>query len=78
MIHGLKDTCADDALWLIPAVIENVRESGDTGFLDQVIPFADGGEATVWEHLKRSLDFSYSQTGTHGVTKGCGPTGTTA
>ena len=70
MIHGLKDTCADDALWLIPAVIENVRESGDTGFLDQVIPFADGGEATVWEHLKRSLDFSYSQTGAHGVTKG--------
>ncbi len=70
MIHGLKDTCADDALWLIPAIIENVRESGDLSFFDEVIPFADGGEATVWEHMKRSLDFSYSQTGAHGVTKG--------
>ena len=70
MIHGLKDTCADDALWLIPAVIENVRESGDVSFFDEVIPFADQGEGTVWEHMKRSLDFSYSQLGQHGVTKG--------
>ena len=70
MIHGLSDTCADDALWLIPAVIEYVRETGDTGFFDEVIPFADEGEGTVWEHLRRSLDFSYSQTGAHGITKG--------
>ncbi|MBR6185436.1 MAG: N,N'-diacetylchitobiose phosphorylase [Clostridia bacterium] len=70
MIHGLKDTCADDALWLIPAIIENVRESGDTAFFDEVIPFADEGEATVWEHMKRSLDFSCAQVGAHGVTKG--------
>ncbi len=70
IIHGLKDTCADDALWLIPAIIENVRESGDTGFFDEVIPFADEGGATVWEHMARSLDFSYSQIGDHGVTKG--------
>ncbi len=70
MIHGLKDTCADDALWLIPAIIENVREDGNTAFFDEVIPFADGGEATVWEHMKRALDFSYAQTGVHGVTKG--------
>lgn len=70
MIHGLKDTCADDALWLVPAVIENVRESGNLGFFDAVIPFADEGEGTVWEHLKRSLDFSYGQIGAHGITKG--------
>ncbi len=70
MIHGLQDTCADDALWLIPAIIENVRESGDTAFFDEVIPFADGGEATVWEHMKRALDFSCGQVGAHGVTKG--------
>ncbi|MBO4837743.1 MAG: N,N'-diacetylchitobiose phosphorylase [Clostridia bacterium] len=70
MIHGLKDTCADDALWLIPAIIENVRESGDVRFFDSRVPFADGGEAAVWDHMKRALDFSYSQVGSHGVTKG--------
>ena len=69
-IHGVEDACADDALWLIPAVIENVRESGDTAFFEKVIPFADGEEATVWEHMKRSLDFSYTQVGAHGISKG--------
>ena len=70
MIHGLKDACADDALWLIPAIVENVRESGDTGFFDRVIPYADEGEDTVWGHMKRALDFSYSHVGANGVTCG--------
>ena len=70
MIHGLKDTCADDHLWLIPAIIEHVRETGDTAFFDAVIPYADEGEDTVWAHMKRALDFSYEQVGAHGVTKG--------
>ena len=70
MLHGIKDACADDALWLIPAIVEYVRETGDTGFLDEEIPFADEGSGSVWDHMKASLDFSYAQTGTHGVTKG--------
>ncbi len=69
-VHGLKDACADDALWLIPAIVEYARETGDTGFFDIVVPWADGGEASVWDHMRRILDFSYGQVGTHGVTKG--------
>ena len=70
MIHGLKDTCADDALWLLPAIVEYVRETGDIAFFDKVIPYADEGEATVYAHMKQALDFSYSQVGQSGVTKG--------
>ena len=70
MLHGIRDACADDALWLIPAIVENVRESGCTAFFEEEIPFADGGSGTVWEHMKAALDFSYAQTGSHGVTKG--------
>ncbi len=69
-IHGLKDACADDALWLIPAIAEYVRETGDMAFLTTSIPFADGGEATVYEHMRRALDFSFEQVGAHGVCKG--------
>jgi len=69
-IHGLEDACADDVLWLIPAVAEYVRETGDTAFLEAVIPYADEGEACVFDHLKRALDFSYSQTGQNGICKG--------
>ncbi|MBQ8161112.1 MAG: N,N'-diacetylchitobiose phosphorylase [Clostridia bacterium] len=70
MLHGIEDACADDALWLIPAIIENVRESGNLSFFDQVIPYADDGEGTVWEHMKAVLDFSYHQVGSHGITRG--------
>ncbi|HEX7714154.1 MAG TPA: N,N'-diacetylchitobiose phosphorylase, partial [Bacillota bacterium] len=36
LIHGLKDTCSDDALWLIPSICEYVMETGDVGLFDQV------------------------------------------
>jgi N,N'-diacetylchitobiose phosphorylase len=70
IIHGLKDTCSDDALWIIASVCEYVKESGDKEFFDQTIPFADGGEASVYEHLKRSLDFSAEQVGKSGICLG--------
>jgi N,N'-diacetylchitobiose phosphorylase len=70
IIHGLSDTCSDDALWIIASVCEYVKETGDISFFDQVAPFADGGEATVYEHLKRSLDFSAEQVGKTGICKG--------
>ncbi len=70
IIHGLKDVCSDDALWIIASVCEYVKETGDTAFFDQVVPFADSGEATVYEHLKRSLDFSAEQVGVTGICKG--------
>jgi N,N'-diacetylchitobiose phosphorylase len=70
IIHGLDDTCSDDALWVIPSVCEYVKETGDTDLFNQVVPFADFGEATVYDHLKRSLDFSAEQVGKTGICKG--------
>ena len=32
-------------------------------FLDEVIPFADKEEGTVYEHLKRAVDFSMNHLG---------------
>ena len=70
LIHGIKDTCSDDALWLIPSICEYVKETGDRSFFDQIIGFADGGEAAVYEHMKRALDFSAEQVGPTGICKG--------
>lgn len=70
IIHGLKDTCSDDHLWIIASICEYVKETGEASFFDQVIPFADGGEATVYEHLKRGLDFSDEQIGQSGICLG--------
>lgn len=70
IIHGLEDTCSDDHLWIVASVCEYVKETGDLAFFDHVIPFADGGEATVYEHLQRALDFSAEQIGPRGICKG--------
>ena len=70
IIHGLKDTCSDDALWIVASACEYVKETGNVAFFDQVIPFADGGEGTVYEHIKRSLDFSAEKIGKSGICLG--------
>ncbi|MBO4913709.1 MAG: N,N'-diacetylchitobiose phosphorylase, partial [Oscillospiraceae bacterium] len=70
IVHGIKDACADDALWLVSAVVQYVRETGDLSFPDEVVTYADGGEGTVYEHLSRILDFSAREIGQNGVCKG--------
>lgn len=61
---------ADDALWLFPTVYKYIAETGNTAFLDEVIPFANKDEGTVYEHLKRALDFSVNHLGPHGMPAG--------
>ena len=70
IVHGLKDACADDALWLVSSIVQYVRETGDVSFPDLVVRYADGGEGTVYDHMKRILDFSAKQVGAHGICKG--------
>lgn len=74
MVHGLEDACGDDALWLVGAIVEYIRETGETEFVDQVYGYADTTpehpiEGTVYEHMKRILDFSASQVGPDGICK---------
>lgn len=61
---------ADDALWLFPTVYKYIAESGNAAFLDEVIPFANKDEGTVYEHLKRAIDFSMKHLGPHGIPAG--------
>lgn len=61
---------ADDALWLFPTVYKYVAESGNMEFIDEIIPYADQGEDTVYEHLKRAIDFSMNHLGVHGMPAG--------
>lgn len=70
MVHGLKDACSDDALWLVSAIAEYVRETGDFGFLEEVYGYADKGEGTVYDHMKKILDFSAREVGADGICKG--------
>ena len=57
---------SDDHLWSVMAAYDIVKEEGSFDFLDEVVEFFDGGSATVWEHLKKAIDFTCQNIGEQG------------
>ncbi len=47
-----------------------IGESGNKAFLDEVIVYANGGEDTVYEHLKKAINFSMERLGAHTMPAG--------
>jgi len=70
IVHGMEDVCSDDALWLVASICEWVVENGEMEFFNLVIPYANGGEGTVYEHLTKILDFSAKYIGKNGICQG--------
>jgi cellobiose phosphorylase len=58
---------SDDCLWFFNAVPAYVAETGDLDFYNTVLPYADRGQATVFGHLRRALEFNLERTGKHGL-----------
>lgn len=67
---ALAEYRSDDALWLPLTVANFVYETGDLGYLDTVLPYADDGEATVLDHLRQALRFSADHKGRTGLVQG--------
>jgi cellobiose phosphorylase len=61
---------ADDALWLFPTVWKYIAETGNTALLDEIIPYADTGADTLYNHLKKAIGFSLDHLGIHGLPAG--------
>ncbi len=70
IIHGIEDVCSDDALWIVASICEWIIETGELDFFNQIIPYADSGEGTVYEHLCKILDFSAEYIGQNGICQG--------
>jgi cellobiose phosphorylase len=65
---------SDDHLWIVLAVIEYLKETGDLAFLEQIIPYYEKGKdekpveaGTVLDHLRRAVAFTRTDTGAHGL-----------
>ena len=59
----------DDPLWLILAVAAYLKETGDDSILDEPAPYdnAPGSETPLYEHLRRSLQYTLDRLGPHGL-----------
>ena len=59
----------DDPLWLILGVTAYIKESGDFGILDELVPFDNkaGTEVSLFDHLSVSFDHVVNNLGPHGL-----------
>lgn len=64
----------DDHLWVVLAASAYLKETGDYAFLDEKIayynkklPVEERGQGTVFDHLRRALEFTKVNTGKHGL-----------
>jgi cellobiose phosphorylase len=67
--HDIGSGFNDDPLWLILAVCEYVKETGDYAVLEEVVPFdhASTGEPNLLDHLRSSFDHVVQNRGPHGL-----------
>ncbi len=59
----------DDPLWLVGAVCAYLKETGDFSILEHPTPFDNepGSEAPLMEHIRRSVLFTMTHKGPHGL-----------
>lgn len=57
---------SDDHLWSVFSVCQYVRETGRKDFLTETVPYVNGGEGSVMEHLERGLLYTRTHLGRHG------------
>lgn len=58
---------SDDHLWSVFSVCNYIKETGDFSFLDREVPYVDGGNGTVLEHLEKGIEFTMKNLGAHGI-----------
>jgi cellobiose phosphorylase len=60
---------SDSGVWYAATLNAYLKETGDAALLDEVAPFLDSGEATIWEHAVRAQRWIYADPGPHGLTR---------
>jgi cyclic beta-1,2-glucan synthetase len=61
--HGVRTRFSDDRLWMIYSARQYVETTGDTGVLDQQVPFLDGRRLEPGEHEVYQPASASSETG---------------
>ena len=66
-----KAVYSDPTCWLVFAVCEYIKESGDTGYLNEKFAYLDGDKDTVYGHLKSAVKWFSDEKnyGVHGLPK---------
>jgi hypothetical protein len=60
---------SDNEIWFVLACAEVVQMTGSREFLDEKLPFWNGESASVWEHIRRAVEWIFTGVGlgAHGL-----------
>lgn len=56
----------DDHLWMILGVSNYLKETGDLTLLEENVRFVEGSFGTLYDHMKRAINFTNNNMGPHG------------
>ncbi|MBN1118370.1 MAG: hypothetical protein JXA77_14260 [Bacteroidales bacterium] len=62
-----KDYRSDDCMWMFNTIPAYVKETGDLDFYRKILPYSDNGEGTVFEHLKKAIEFNLNRLGANNL-----------
>ncbi|MCL2076981.1 MAG: glycosyl transferase [Oscillospiraceae bacterium] len=67
--HELGSNFNDDPLWMILSTAAYIKETGDVGILDEIVPYENKDELadTMLDHMKRAFNHVCTKTGPHGL-----------
>ena len=60
---------SDQPFWIIWAVCELIKETGDRTILEEILPWQDGGEASVMEHVQAAVRRLLEDRGRNGLVR---------
>jgi cellobiose phosphorylase len=66
---AIGDNFNDDPLWLVLSVSAYLKETGDWGILEEMVPYdnEEGSEGSLYEHLQCSVRYTLHRLGPHGL-----------
>lgn len=65
-VNPLMNFFSDDHLWMIYAVSNYLKETGDFSILNEEIEFVEGSKGNLYNHLQRAIEFTSKNVGPHG------------
>lgn len=64
---GLANGISDNRLWLPYVTVNYLKETADFAFLDEPIPYYDGGEGSLYEHCLAAIRYSLARLSPRGL-----------
>ncbi len=62
-----KKKFADSSVWILKAISEYLKETGEIDFLKEKVVFSNGKDGTVLEHLEKAVEVFGKEIGPHGL-----------